>query len=78
MRLLWRWDVGAGQQGAVLVARRHDDVALFAECGDVIAYQGLHFLGVESVADVGLHLFQRLQSRLHVIFDLEDFETVRV
>ena len=64
MRVVRLRDVGAGEQGAVGVAGLHDDVALFAQLGEVIAHAGLHFLCVESIADVGFHFFQGLQSRL--------------
>src|SRR5580700_7405002 len=73
--LVRRDEVGAGQKGAVAVARLDDDIALFAEFGEVVAYQGLHFLRVDGVADVRFHFVHGLQFRLEVIFDLQDFES---
>ena len=60
--------VFAGQQRAVAVPGLHHDVALFAEFGEVIALERLHFLCVDGLADLGLHLINVLQSRLQVIF----------
>jgi hypothetical protein len=60
VRLVRRRDARAGKQGAVVVAGAHDDVALFAECGEVIAQEGLQFLGADGVENVGLHFVQRL------------------
>src|ERR1700691_133503 len=74
MRLVWLGDVGAGQERGVGVAGLYDDVALLAQFGEVIAYEGLYFLGVNDVADVGFDSFQRLQSRLKMIFHFEEFE----
>src|ERR1700733_6370245 len=78
MRLVWPGDVGAGDQGGGVVARIYDDVALLAQFGEVIAYQGLYFLGVNDVADVGFDSFQRLQTRLKMIFTLKNSKPARV
>jgi hypothetical protein len=60
VRLVRGRDVGAGKQGAVVVAGRQDDVALLAEFGEVVAQEGLQFLGADGVEDVGLYFVQGL------------------
>ena len=67
-------DVGAGEEGAVVVAGLNYDVALLAELGKVIADAGLHFLREDGAADVWFHFFEGLQSRLQVIINFQDFE----
>src|SRR5580698_8457480 len=74
VRLVWLGDVGAGQERGVGVAGLYEEVALLAQFGEVIAQEGLYFMGVNDVADVGFDSFQRLQTRLKMIFHFEEFE----